>query len=210
MAHHWHRYAVVAAVVTAAVLVVGVARSPVTSPPVPEPSKPAALPDVPLSQVRLAEVEPDRSAFCADISDESVIAAVGGSATATAYSPGERTTLEPGLVDVTHEFGCVFARGQAQARAWVFAAPVTEKAARRMVDKAKAARGCAETGELRFGDPGAVLSCTSKTERVVGGVGRIGDSWVHCDLSAPASEADPGLAQRAQWWCVAAVYAMRP
>jgi len=200
------RHAAVAGAVTAVVVAIGVALSPVALEPRKEP---VVVPDLPLSQVRLDEINATRTPFCGNISDEAVTEAVGGSATATEYTNGERTTLEPGLTDVAHEFGCVFSHGGTQARVWVFAAPVTPYDAQMMVDDAKADEGCSEAGVLQFGRPGAVLLCTTPAERVLRAVGRIGDAWAHCELSTPATTPDPRLVLRGQHWCVAAAYAMQ-
>jgi hypothetical protein len=206
MADRRSGYATLAGAVTVVVVGIGVALSPVASEP---PSEPVVVPDLPLSRVRLDEIDAKRTPFCRNISDQAVIDAVGGSATASEYTNGEQTTLEPGLTDVAHEFGCAFTHGETQARVWVFAAPVTPHDAQLMVDDAKDDEGCAEAGVLQFGRPGTVLLCTTPTETVLRAVGRIGDAWAHCELSTPVTGADPRLILRGQHWCVAAAYAMQ-
>lgn len=200
------RHTLVASVVTIAVVAVGVATSPVASAP---PKERLETPDVPLSQVRLDDVIPARTPFCDNITDETVTTAVEGSAKESEYVPGERTPLEPGLTDVAHEFGCVFTRGRTVARVWVFAAPVTRYDAATLVRREVADEDCTQTGPLRFGNPYAVLSCDDGTTRMLRAVGRIGDAWVHCELSRPSSEPDPELLTRGQWWCVDAAFAMQ-
>lgn len=206
MADRMPRYASVAGVVTVAVVAVGVAMSPVASEP---PQEQVHAPDIPLSQVDLDDVIPRRTPFCDNISDEAVTTAVEGSAVESAYVNGERATLEPGLTDIAHEFGCVFTRRQTVARVWVFAAPITRYDAEAMVRSATADETCTATGPLRFGSPGAVLQCTDATTRTLRAVGRIGDAWVHCELSRPVTDVDPKLGTRGQRWCVEAAYAMQ-
>jgi hypothetical protein len=92
---------------------------------------------------------------------------------------------------------------------WVFAAPVTRYDAATLVRGEVADERCTPTGPLRYGNPYAVLSCSDGTTKVLRAVGRIGDAWVHCELSRPSSEPDPELLTRGQWWCVAAAYAMQ-
>jgi len=200
------RHIIVASVVTVAVVAVGVATSPVASAP---PEEPVTLPEVPLSQVRLDDVIPARTPFCDNITDEAVTTAVQGSAQESEYVPGDRTPLEPGLTDVAHEFGCVFTRGRTVARVWVFASPVTRYDAATLVRGEVGDEQCTSTGPLRYGNPYAVLSCSDGTTRTLRAVGRIGDAWVHCELSRPVSEPDPELLKRGQWWCVEAAYAMQ-
>ena len=206
MADRTPRYATVAGAVTVAVVAIGVAMAPVSSEP---PREPREAPDIPLSQVNLDNVIPTRTPFCDNIPDEAVTTAVEGSATESTYVSGDRTTLEPGLTDIAHEFGCVFTRGRTVARVWVFAAPITRYDASIMVRSETSDEGCSPTGPLRFGNPGAVLQCTDSENRTLRAVGRIGDAWVHCELVRPVTEIDPRLSSRGQRWCVEAAYAMQ-
>ncbi|HSV38163.1 MAG TPA: hypothetical protein VLI04_05335 [Nocardioidaceae bacterium] len=206
MADRTPRYTSVAGVLTVAVVAVGVAMSPVASEP---PKEQIHAPEVPLAEVNLDNVIPRRTPFCDNISDEAVTTAVEGSAVESAYVNGERATLEPGLTDIAHEFGCVFTRRQTVARVWVFAAPITRYDAEAMVRAATADETCTATGPLRFGSPGAVMQCTADGTRSLLAVGRIGDAWVHCELSRPATDIDPRLSSRGQRWCVEAAYAMQ-
>lgn len=204
------RYAVVAGVLTAVAVTVGVALAPVSSE---QPQPPTEAPDLPLSEIRLDEVNATRTPFCRNIPDEAITTAVGGSAKASEYANGERKSLEPGLRDVAAEFGCVFTRGTNRARVWVFAAPITPYDARQLVKTERSEEGCTPTGVLRFGRPGAVLDCRAGTgtasKRTLHAVGRIGDAWVHCELTSLATPEDSRFVLRGQRWCVAAVYAMQ-
>lgn len=207
MASRRGAYAAVAGVVTAAVVGVGVALQPVLPRTLAE--ERAAIAEVPLAELKVYDIATTRTPFCDDISDTVVEEAVGGPAKASEYSSGEQTTLEPGLNDISHEFGCIYTRGSTVARVWVFAAPVDEHEAGIMVRDESATVGCVPTGVLRYGVPGAVLECTTPRARVLRAIGRIGDAWVHCELSTPPAPPDPRLVQRGQRWCAAAALAMR-
>jgi hypothetical protein len=205
--------ATVASIVTAGVVGVGVARSPTapTSPrasatkPGPSPPETAETDRADLSRV---DVLPVRAPFCGRISEDAVTAAVGQGARASDYASGAKTTLEPGLTDVAHEFGCVFTKGTDVARIWLFAAPVTADRAERLVDDADQTKGCEPVGELTFGSPGSVLLCQTKTELALRAVGRLGDSWVHCELSSAPTAAESEVTDRGQAWCAAAASAL--
>ena len=199
--------AAVAGVVTAVAVGVGVALEPVL--PKTSTEDRAAVPDVPLSELKVYDITTTRTPFCHNISDSVVERAVGGPAVASEYSSGDETALEPGLNDISHEFGCVYTRGSTVARVWVFAAPVDEYDAGIMVRDESATVGCVPTGVLKYGVPGAVLDCTTPEARVLRAIGRIGDAWVHCELSTPLSPPDPKLVMRGQRWCAAAAYAMQ-
>ena len=82
----------------------------------------------------------------------------------------------------------------------MFAAPVTAGEARRLAREARAEKGCTPTGPLRFGRPGSVLVCAGTSFRLLQAAGRLGDSWVHCELRAPTA-ADPSFPTRGQRWC---------
>jgi hypothetical protein len=192
--------AAVATVVTAGIVavgVVGVVEGPGAAPVSPR-EQPPSVQEVPLSQGTLDGVEARRAPFCDALPAAAVAAAVGKSAKASAYEPGDRFELEPGMTDIAHEFGCRFERGRTVARAWVFAAPVSTGDARAMVRAAVEQKGCSPTGPLGFGTPGAVLDCGAGRRRSLRAIGLFGDTWLHCELSAPAG-AD--LAVRGQRWC---------
>src|SRR3712207_4832704 len=97
------RYAAVAAAVTVTVVGSGVRSVRVT--PLPEArgsgqaTRPTEAPPDPAAQ---ETADATSTAFCDEIADEAVTTAVGGSALESAYGDGERTALEPDLVDVSH------------------------------------------------------------------------------------------------------------
>lgn len=193
-------YVVLAAVVTGLAVAIGVLAS-ASGPKAP--ARRTDPPEVPLAQVRLDTVAVQRAPFCDAVSPDAVKAAVGATPSATPnvieYASGDRATLEPGLTDVAHEFGCSWSSAGTAARAWVFAAPVTADTAAGLVRSAKG-KGCSPGGVLTYGEPGAVYSCPGS----VVAVGLFGNSWVHCELDGTGSD----LLERGQRWCVAAAYAM--
>lgn len=200
------RYVVVVATLVTTVLVVaGVVREPtvVDDDPV------AQVPEVPLAEIPLAEVNASRMAFCDQIPAEAVADAVGAVVPVEEHRSGEATRLEPGLKDVAHEFGCTYDSAGTTARVWVFAAPVSAFDAQELARDTSTRDDCSPGGVLRFGDPGTTLDCTEGPDRVFRAAGRIGDAWVHCELQTPAGTARTGFLERAQRWCVAAVYAMQ-
>lgn len=203
------RYVVVATLlatlVTAVLVVSGVLRDRPSA--VDEPV--AAPPEIPLAQLPLADVAASRTAFCDRVPDAAVEAAVGSVVAADEYRSGETARLEPGLRDVAHEFGCTYDHAGTTARAWVFAAPVSRVAAQGLTEDTDGRQGCEPGGVLRFGDPGTTVVCTERRERVFRAAGLIGDAWVHCELAVPRGDAEPDFLERAQRWCVAAVYALQ-
>lgn len=164
--------------------------------------------DTPLAEIDLRGLTPQRALFCDQISAHDIVDAVGPEPTGTAWYPGEESELEPGLSGVPHEYGCSYTAGDAVARAWIFGSPITVAQAQALVTEATADPVCAPAGQMRFADPGAVLSCTSVAGRSLRALGRIGDSWVRCELTLAPDDTTPGLAERGQRWCIAAVNAM--
>lgn len=168
----------------------------------------ADVPNDPLADISLAGLVPHRALYCDRIPESAIADAVGPSATASAWSPGQAAELEPGLSDVPHEYGCAYSAETTVARAWVFGSPVSAAQAQSYVDEAKADTTCSPAGEISFGTPGAVLICTSTDGRTLLALGRIDESWVRCELTLAPDDPAPDLDARGQRWCVAAAYAM--
>lgn len=174
--------------------------------------RPREAPDEPLERISLAAVVPARAPFCDLVPAKAVRTALSATAATEIASseivPGKSATLEPGLSDVPHEYGCVYTSGTTTARAWVFGSAVTVATAQQLVDQATADATCQAAGVIRFGNPAAVLDCTSPDGRKLLAIGRLGDSWVHCELVLAPDDATTDLDERGQRWCVAAAYAM--
>jgi len=122
------------------------------------------------------------------------------------YASGDRVEVSPGVTDVVAEDGCVFRSPGADARVWVFSAPVGTAYARTLVRQARRTPGCTPRGDATgFGEPTLTDVCrdgdpatTTATLR-----GLFGDAWLSCQLSVEDERAEEVL-DRAQTWCVEA------
>jgi hypothetical protein len=171
------------------------------------PSPTASPTRTPLSSLDLSQLPIERADFCGRLDQGDVEDALGGPVTGTAhYGSGDRVTLAPGVVDVSHEFNCTYDAGDGgQARAWVFAEPVTPGVGRRIVRDARAERGCRPLGKApAYGTPslGTLCRVTRPEGRAVTLRGLFGDAWLSCRLSIPGTGDALGAVQRAEQWCV--------
>ena len=200
----WPVWALVAAVLlTGTAVAVGlVARSPdrTTVAPRPTPS-PTQLEDVDLSNLPIA-----RGPFCDALDDGEVEDALGAELADTGhYDSGVRAAMSPRVRDLSHEYNCTFRAGTgAQARAWVFAEPVTPRVARTILRDTRGQKGCRPlAGAPTFGTPSDASRCRTRGGgRSVTLRGLFGDAWLTCQLSRPPSESAPETVRRAQQWCV--------
>lgn len=190
---------------------------PGSSGPAPSPdSEAAGGPSASDARLDLSRLPVPRTEFC-DVLDEGRVAeALEGGVTDTAhYGNGDEVEVRPGLVDVSHEYGCVFEGGEGiSARTWVFARPVAREEARMLVRRARRGRDCAFPDAVGFGSPGLTSVCevpaTGQSSPIVRArlEGLFGHSWLACEISEPL-EASPGaqkpradVVQRAEQWCV--------
>lgn len=186
-------------------------RDPVTS---------GLAPPVEVEPVALAELDTTtlalpRAELCTRVPTDAVTAALGGEPTrVVAYGNGDTAVLTAQVRDVSHEFGCTFARGPRTVRAWLFAPPVTVRTAERLADDAARARGCRRVvGAAAFGAPSVALRCpldpAAARERPGQSLfewsyrGLFGDAWLTCTLLARGDDASAG--ERADRWCAAVV-----
>lgn len=149
-----------------------------------------------------------RAPFCDLVAPEAVADALGGDAELTSWDNGEEVAAVP-EGDVAHEYGCSFtgAGTGAEARAWVFAPPVTRTRAQELV-KAPTGKGCRATaGAAAFGTPSSATTCTSKDQRTVAWRGLFGDAWLTCTLTQGIAAPEADLVERAGRWCVAVAQA---
>jgi hypothetical protein len=168
--------------------------------------EPAAYVGTDLADFDSASAVVQRAPFCDLVSDDAVAEALGGEGELTAYGNGEQAPALPGG-DVAHEYGCVYAGSGVEARAWVFAPPVTRDRAQALV-KAAAPKGCAATaGAPAFGTPSVATTCTLGEKRTVSWRGLFGDAWLTCTLSQGVGAPEADLVQRAGRWCVAVAQA---
>jgi hypothetical protein len=167
----------------------------------PEPTPAPSLADVDTTSLVVA-----RTGFCDRVADDAVTAALGARATGgNAYGNGERAVLADGVEDVAHEFGCVWTAGDAEARAWVFAPPVSPSDAQALRKAAGAQDGCrASDGAAAFGEPGVALVCRTPAGPVASYRGLFGDAWLACSVGGASRQDAVGRADR---WCAAVAVA---
>jgi hypothetical protein len=176
-----------------------------TDAPPPEPK-----PDLgtPLSQFDTRRLAVGRVSFCEAVPAAAVGRAIGGEPTkASSYAPGEKVRLTRDVKDVAHEFGCVFkGTRKQQARAWVFAPPVTVGQAKELVGR-PLAQGCGPTPDgAAYGKPSLATVCSDGKAEVATYAGLFGDAWLSCSVTAKGLSRDD-LVDRAGRWCVEIVKA---
>lgn len=184
-----------------------------------DPVTPALPAPVEVAPVALAELDTTtlavpRAELCTRVPTDAVAAALGGDPTrVVAYGNGDTAVLTADVRDVSHEFGCTFARGPRTVRAWLFAPPVTVRNAEQLVDDA-AGPGCRRVvGGAAFGSPSVALRCPTDPAAARRAPARalyewsyrglFGDAWLTCTLLARGDDA--GAADRADRWCAAVV-----
>lgn len=145
-----------------------------------------------------------RAPFCELVPEEAVTAALGAKAERTTYANGEESDLLPGG-DVAHEYGCAFSTGTTtagDARAWVFAPPVTVARAEDLA-ATEPVKGCrVEATAPAYGTPSVAQVCAAGSLRTASFRGLFGDAWLSCSLTLPEADAED-LLTRAGRWCVA-------
>ncbi len=159
-----------------------------------------------LSDIDLTGVVGSREAFCDDLDADDVEELLGGEPSRTSsYDAGQRAELTSGLRDVANEFSCYFERGSGTtsqtARAWLFAQPVSPEQAREWIKEREGDERCEAAGELTFGEPGLVQSCSQESRRRVTAVGLFGDAWLTCQATGPSSDDADELLEQTQRWC---------
>lgn len=193
------RSLLVAVVATAAAVAGGVALvgTETEAPPVEEPVTGLALADLDTTVLAVA-----RTGFCEAVAPTEVAAALGAEpAEESSYGNGDRARLAAGA-DVAHEYGCAWtAAAGTEARAWVFAPPVTEARARQVRREAARGEGCERLADAeRFGSTTVALTCAADDEVEVSYRGLFGDAWLTCTLRGPAADR-AALEERADRWC---------
>ena len=166
---------------------------------------PTAAP-TPLSEVDVSDRRVPRGPFCAALEQDAIEAALGGPVTRTEhYDSGDRARLASGLTDIAHEYNCGYSAATGtQARAWVFAAPVTRTAALALAREA-VGTGCRQLSDAPgFGSPSAASVCRVGTGSATAVTlrGLFGSSWLSCQLSARRGAGTADLVRRAERWCV--------
>lgn len=178
--------------------------------------EPASYSSTPLADYDTSDVTIARAGFCDRVQPEAVAEALGADpAGSSDYGNGDQVELVPGEKDVAHEYGCSFeAPDGTEARAWVFAPPVTTARAEDLVAEAKRIPGCAKRHHAgAYGDPTLTLICIYRESTIASYRGLFGDAWLSCSLKVPeargaADRLTPkALLDRTGRWCVAAAEA---
>lgn len=177
--------------------------------------EPAAAPPPSYSSTPLADFDTStltvaRAGFCDRIAPDAVAEALGADpAQSSDYANGDQVELVPRQTDVAHEYGCTYDGPHGtEARAWVFAPPVTSTRAGELVDEASGIEGCKrQQAAPAYGDPGVALICTYKKDAYASFRGLFGDAWLACSLGLPKRVPDEKLLDRAGRWCVAVAQA---
>lgn len=173
------------------------------------PAATTTAPDVPLDEVDTSTVAVARTEFCGDVAPEAAEAALGEAPSdTTTYADGQSAQVTGTVRDIAHEFGCGWSTPRANARAWVFAPPVTRRAARELVADARAEDGCSvESNAPAFGEPSVALTCRTGRGVQASFRGLFGDAWLTCTVAARLEPAE--ALERADRWCVAVLAAAR-
>lgn len=197
-----------AAVATAALVGGGVVVAGDDEEPSRRPGSPTTAEATPLADLDTTRLVVARASFCNRVAESAVSAALGAEPeTATAYGNGERTRLGRDR-DIAHEFGCSWTTARAEARAWVFAPPVTSRQAAALVDSARSGPGCTPIpAAAEFGSPSLALACVGEARRQASYRGLFGDAWLACTLSQALATRRQDLLDRADLWCAEVVRA---
>lgn len=174
-----------------------------SSPPRPSPT--------PIGRLNTTAMNLPRLEFCRLVPDQAVRTALGGRPADRATWGNGDAPAQTGLpADRLHELGCAWTgpRGWT-ARAWVFAQPVEPALARTVVADAGREAGCRTPPGPTFGDPTYTQVCAER-----GGIQRVrhaglfGQSWLTCEVAAPASADATEVDDRADAWCVSVANAL--
>ena len=172
----------------------------------PAPTGPPAYESTPLASYDTSTVAVARAGFCDRIAEEAVSEALGGEPSAeSSYDTGERAAVAGAGEDVLHEYGCRFRGGRgAEARAWVFAPPVTVERARGLVEEASGIGRCRPQQQApEYGVPSVALVCPAGGRLFASYRGLFGDAWLACSVAVPGSSTEEQSLDRAGRWCVA-------
>ena len=171
------------------------------------PAADAASPSASPPAVDLTTVSLPRQPFCDKLPDDGVEQALGGPVASTYhYGDGDRRRITATLTDVAHEYNCTFtAADGTEARAWVFAAPMTRSTATGLVQAASRGQGCGPVARApAFGNPTVATFCRARKPAAVATTlsGLFGDAWLSCRLSTPGRGGAVATTARAEQWCV--------
>jgi hypothetical protein len=172
----------------------------------PEESDPPESATTALASYDVASASVARGAFCDLVDDEAVADLLGDEPEQQrAWAAGD--ALPFGQGDVGQEWGCdVSGPDGVTLRAWVFAPPVDQQRARRLVQEQRGSNCRVVEDAPRFGSPGTAVTCElGRGATLVRFAGLFDDAWLTCELHAPrGTEGAPEqLVDRTGRWCVA-------
>lgn len=187
-------------VTTLALVFAPAAETPRTPAATPSPSQ-ATSTRAPLD---LSNLPVARTLVCDAVDDSALVTALDGPpADATSYVSGDRVEIAPGVTDTAHEDLCGFETADAEAKVWVFAAPVSTPQARRIVRDVRTAPRCSYPADATgFGTPGLTSVCTRGDIVTTTLRGLFGDAWLSCELAVSGPAGPDAVRSRAERWCV--------
>jgi hypothetical protein len=158
----------------------------------------------PIGQLNTDAMTLARVDFCALLPDAAVREALdGGLGDQVSWRNGERALIDTGTSDVAHEYGCAWTRAGYAASAWIFARPITTEFAKAVLDKTSHRNGCTAEEGPDFGSPHQQQTCTlSDGTKRVRLAGLFKDTFLTCQVQAPAKVDDKTLSERTYDWCV--------
>src|SRR6476619_3443976 len=158
----------------------------------------------PIGQLNTDSMTLARVDFCALLPDSAVRQALdGGLGDQVSWRNGERALIDTGTSDVAHEYGCAWTRAGYAASAWIFARPIDTEFAKAVLDKTSHRNGCTAEEGADFGSPHQQQTCTlSDGTKRVRLAGLFKDTFLTCQVQAPAKVDDKTLSERTYDWCV--------
>jgi hypothetical protein len=164
----------------------------------------------PIGQLNTDAMTLARVDFCALLPDAAVREALdGGLGDQVSWRNGERALIDTGTSDVAHEYGCAWTRAGYAASAWIFARPINTEFAKAVLDKTSHRNGCTAEEGPDFGSPHQQQTCTlSDGTKRVRLAGLFRDTFLTCQVQAPAKMDDKTLSERTYDWCVQVANAM--
>jgi hypothetical protein len=158
----------------------------------------------PIGQLNTDAMTLARVDFCALLPDAAVREALdGGLGDQVSWRNGERALIDTDTSDVAHEYGCAWTRAEYAASAWIFARPITTEFAKAVLDKTSHRNGCTAEEGPDFGSPHQQQNCKlSDGTKRVRLAGLFKDTFLTCQVQAPAKVDDKTLSERTYDWCV--------
>lgn len=180
------------------------------------PAAKAAAAPTPIGRLNTASMDLARIEFCSLLPRSAVREALDGrSGEGQRWRSGQEVAVTGDAArdasgtsgsassDVVHENGCRWSKDGYSAAAWLFAEPVTSTQASTLTRRAKQQQGCTAKPGPGFGSPSQVQTCElDDSSRRVRFTGLFDDTWLTCEVQAPAGTTPAEVRTRAAAWCV--------